>query len=203
MEVSYVFPKICRKVFQRAAIKGSAVDRTARVDIGSVVAGCTLGRYSYVGEHTTIIETEVGSFSSISNYCAIGGGAHPVEWVSTSPVFNSSKGILKKHFSDTHYEPYARSRIGHDVWIGAHCLIKSGVTVGDGAVIGMGAVVTKDVGPYEIWGGNPAHLIRKRFDEDKIQKLLEIKWWEWPEEKIRRNANLFCDLEEFLEVSGR
>lgn len=77
--------------------------------------------------------------------------------------------------------------IGNDVWIGFEAVILAGVTVGDGAVIGTRAVVTKDVPPYTIVGGVPAKPMKKRFDEDTISDLLCTKWWDWPNEKIARN----------------
>jgi len=77
--------------------------------------------------------------------------------------------------------------IGNDVWIGYEAVIMAGVTIGDGAIIGTRAVVTKDVPPYTIVGGVPAREIRKRFSENVISKLLEMKWWDWPEEKIKRH----------------
>ena len=78
-------------------------------------------------------------------------------------------------------------KIGNDVWIGYEAVILSGVTIGDGAIIGTRAVVTKDVPSYTIVGGVPAKPIRKRFDEETIQKLEEIRWWDWEEERIKRN----------------
>lgn len=198
MELSYFGPKVMRKLFNRAAIKKSKMDPTARADIGAVVVESSMGRYSYIGEHTSLLSTDVGNFTSISNYCAIGGGGHPMEWVSMSPVFNSSKGILKKSFSQNKYQPFARTTIGNDVWIGSHCLIRGGVSISDGAVIGMGSVVTHDVGAYEIWAGNPARLIRKRFDADRIAKLMEIKWWEWEDERIERYAEDFTSPDAFI-----
>ena len=77
--------------------------------------------------------------------------------------------------------------IGNDVWIGYEAVIMAGVTVGDGAIIGTRAVVTKDVPPYTIVGGVPAKPIRKRFDNETLDELLKIRWWDWPEEKIARN----------------
>jgi virginiamycin A acetyltransferase len=82
--------------------------------------------------------------------------------------------------------------IGNDVWIGLEALIISGITIGDGALIGARAVVTKDVFPYAIVGGNPAKKIRKRFDDKTIKDLLEIKWWDWDAEKIFRNTDIIC-----------
>ena len=79
--------------------------------------------------------------------------------------------------------------IGNDVWIGYEAVILSGVTIGDGAIIGTHAVVTKDVPPYTIVGGVPAKTIRKRFSDDTISALLNIKWWDWPEERIRHHIS--------------
>jgi chloramphenicol O-acetyltransferase type B len=80
--------------------------------------------------------------------------------------------------------------IGNDVWFGAESLIMPGVNIGDGAVIAARAVIVKNIGPYEIWGGNPAKFIKKRFSDDDIKKLLEIKWWDWSDELIKRNLDL-------------
>ncbi len=77
--------------------------------------------------------------------------------------------------------------VGNDVWIGYEAVILAGVTIGDGAIIGARAVVTRDVPPYTIVGGVPAKPIRKRFDEDTIARLLELRWWDWPEERIAQN----------------
>lgn len=87
-----------------------------------------------------------------------------------------------------HY-PINRERlvIGNDVWIGYEAVVMAGVTIGDGAIIGARAVVTKDVPPYTIVGGVPAKPIRKRFDDETIERLLDLKWWDWPIEKIRRH----------------
>lgn len=79
--------------------------------------------------------------------------------------------------------------IGNDVWIGYEAVIMSGVTIGDGAIIGTRALVTKDVPPYTIVGGVPARQIRKRFSEDIISSLLDVRWWEWSKEKIKKNIS--------------
>ena len=89
-------------------------------------------------------------------------------------------------------------RIGHDVWIGRSAIVLAGVTVGDGSVIGAGSVVTKDVPPYAIVAGNPARLIRYRFDENVIQKLKEINWWNFSEARLKTFGGVFNDVEGFL-----
>lgn len=194
----YIIPKILRKIFGIPAIKGTKMERHTKIDSFSVVVNSSMGAYSYIGEHSSVLDTQIGKYCSISNYCAIGGGAHAINWVSTSPVFNSSTSILHYRFCNPVFHPFLPTVIGSDVWIGSHCLIKAGVTIGIGAVIGMGSVVTKNVGAYEIWGGNPAKLIRKRFDDETIERLLEAKWWEWPDEKVKQYAKNFVCPEKFL-----
>ena len=90
--------------------------------------------------------------------------------------------------------------IGNDVWVGMNVIIMRGVTIGDGAVIAAGSVVTADVEPYSIAGGIPAKHIRYRFSKEIIESLLEIRWWDWPEEKIRKNVHLFYDIENFIRM---
>lgn len=111
------------------------------------------------------------------------GGEHRSDWVSTFPfsVFWQSAGRFVGH-------PRTRGNvtIGNDVWIGTEALVLSGVAIGDGAVVGARAVVTKDVAPYSIVAGNPARLIRSRFAPHQTAALLEIQWWRWSEEQIER-----------------
>lgn len=124
----------------------------------------------------------------------IGGANHPITWVSTSPVFHGGKNILRKNFATHEFETTKKTIIGNDVWIGNNCLIKSGINICDGAVIGMGSVVTKDVGPYEIWGGNPAKMIRKRFDDLTIEKLIQSKWWGLEDNDLEIKSKEFNDI---------
>ena len=94
---------------------------------------------------------------------------------------------MKKNFARNEFEIFKRTTIGNDVWIGYEAVILAGVTIGDGAIIGTRAVVTKDVPPYTIVGGVPAKVIRKRFSDDVISALLKTKWWDWPADKIAKN----------------
>lgn len=196
--MKYIIAKILRKVLNPAAINHSELDKTARCDIGTCVSFSKMGRYSYIGEYSSLSAVEVGSFTSISSGCTIGGGSHPMDWVSMSPAFQNSGGIMRKKFVRLDYKTHVTTHIGSDVWIGGDCLIKGGVTIGDGAVVGMGSVVTHDVGPYEIWAGNPAKMIRKRFDEKTIERLLSVRWWDWDEKKIREYAQLMNNVPAFL-----
>lgn len=196
--IRFVISKLLNRIFSMPSINNSQLHQTCRIGTSSAISNTIMGMYSYCGEHTNISMAEIGKFTSISAYCSIGGGAHPVDWVSTSPVFTAERSILRTNFTKNSFATHKKTYIGSDVWIGAHALIKSGVSIGNGAVIGMGSVVTKDVGPYEIWAGNPAKLIRKRFDDNTIEALLSSEWWNWSEEKLRKYADKFNSTEAFL-----
>ncbi len=132
----------------------------------------------------------------IGKFCSIACGTkflfnsanHALDSLSTYPfpLFFEEWNLEKEKVTDA-WDNRGDIVIGNDVWIGYEAVILSGVTIGDGAIIGTRAVVTKDVPPYTIVGGVPAKPIRKRFDEKVIKELLKIKWWDWTEEKIARN----------------
>jgi acetyltransferase-like isoleucine patch superfamily enzyme len=128
-------------------------------------------------------EVRIGSYCSIAEdvQFLVGGNHHP-EWVSTFP-FRAIFG-LPGEFEDGQPASRGPVTIGNDVWIGLGALVLSGVTVGDGAVIAAGALVTKDVRPYAIVGGNPAREIRRRFSDEQVDALLAARWWDWPEEEL-------------------
>lgn len=182
-----------------AMLQGEEVDPSAAIGSRTRFYRSKLGKYSYIGENCYVESTEIGSFCSIASGCSIGGAVHPMEHVSTSPVFLSSDNVMKKSFVTTDFNSFKNTYIGNDVWVGAGVFVKSGVKIADGAVVGMGSVVTKDIGPYEIWGGNPAHLIRKRFSDDVIEKLLASAWWDCSDEKLTEMAQDFSNVENFLE----
>lgn len=179
-------------------IRNSYIHKKASVGNGAQFVDSTIGRYSYLWG-TSAVKTDIGAFCSIAAGSSIGGGSHPTDWASSSPVFYKGKNVLKKNFSKNEYVEFRKTVIGNDVWIGSKCLIKGGVTIGDGAIIGMGSVVTKDVPPYEIWAGNPAKCIRKRFDDETIAALLASKWWELPDDELARCGELFDDPQKFLD----
>jgi len=145
---------------------------------------------------------EIGAFTSIADNVSIGRGEHPVDAVSTSPVFHSGRNILERHFATHPFNRGGRTFIGNDVWIGLGVIVKAGVTIGDGAVIGAGSVVTKDVPPYGIWAGTPAREIRKRFDEKTIMALLELRWWDWPEDRLAEMGDSFHKPEALLQKAA-
>ena len=145
----------------------------------------------------------------IGKFCSIACGAkflfnsanHTMKSLSTYPfpIFFEEWGLDIRDITSA-WDNKGDIVIGNDVWIGYEAVIMAGVTIGDGAVIGTRAVVTKDVPPYTIVGGVPARQIRKRFSEDKIEYLLNLKWWDWPIEKISQNIEFItsADLTAFL-----
>lgn len=193
---------IPKRLFSHIALfcilQEAVVNKTAAICSGVRFYRGKLGKYSYIGNNSFVSDTDIGNFTSISTDCYIGGTSHPTDWVSTSPVFHKWENIMKKNFARHEFEIFKRTTIGNDVWIGNRVMIKAGVKIADGAVVGMGSIVTKDIGPYEIWAGNPARLIRKRFDDETINKLLLSEWWNWDDKKIEKESNKMNKVRAFL-----
>ncbi|MDF2232568.1 type B chloramphenicol O-acetyltransferase [Albimonas sp. CAU 1670] len=127
----------------------------------------------------------------IGAFCSIGSGAafimagnqgHRHDWISTFPFHWADEPAFAG--AENGYLPAGDTVIGNDVWIGSEAIFMPGVRVGDGAVIGTRAVVTRDVAPYAIVGGNPARVLRRRFSDADVARLLELKWWDWPEAEL-------------------
>ncbi|WFQ79008.1 type B chloramphenicol O-acetyltransferase [Xenorhabdus sp. SF857] len=141
---------------------------------------------------TNVDKLIVGSFCSIGTGVAFmmaGNQGHRLDWVSSFPFFYMPE---EPAFADAQngYQPMGDTIIGNDVWIGAEAIIMPGVKIGDGAVIGTRALVTKDIEPYTIVGGNPAKVIRKRFSDEHIALLLEMRWWDWSLEQLKAAMKL-------------
>ena len=152
----------------------------------------------YAGNRARIT---IGKFSSIADGVRIfQGGNHPTEYVSTYPFRIAFS--LPGRFHDGIPATRGDVCIGNDVWLCHGCTIMSGVAIGDGAVVAVKAVVTKDVPPYAIVGGVPAHVLRYRFSPEQIGALLRIRWWDWPREKVLANVSLLSspDVDEFIRL---
>lgn len=189
--------------------RSSDIERTIKV-----VNGVKVGKYTY--GHEKICRKEwvesIGSFCSISNATIISPN-HPLEYISAHPFlyFSEDKlfgvervpGLLNKDIvkNANHklYEDNGKIVIKNDVWIGNKANILSGVTINNGAIIGTGAVVTKDVPSYAVVGGVPARILKYRFNKEHIRRLNEIKWWDWSDEKIIESAEYFYDPQMFID----
>lgn len=177
----------------------SFVSANNRIDPRAVIyrmvkmKSSSIGRYSYVGNDTDVECADIGQFCSISDHCRIGMGGHTLSHISSCPLFTQRINGCQEQWvdQDIHAVEEKRAVLGNDVWVGSHVLINGGVTVGHGAVIGAGAVVVKDVPPYAIVGGVPAKVIRYRFSPEIIEKLLELQWWNLPDETLKEHIALF------------
>jgi acetyltransferase-like isoleucine patch superfamily enzyme len=155
----------------------------------------TVGRHTYGGAARNLVRPSAEAPIAIGAFCSIGpdvlifGQAdHPTHLASTFPLRTL---LLRPEGGNVDSVTRGGVSIGNDVWVGARAIILSGVTVGDGAVIGAGAVVTRSVPPYAIVAGNPARLLRYRFDEATIAALLEVRWWDWPDQRIAEMEEAF------------
>ena len=158
----------------------------------------SIGKYTYGAPNilwkNENVTYQCGKFCSIAAGTTVYlGGNHRTDWVTTYPfghihtnVFNSFNGI-------GHPATKGNVTICNDVWIGNNVTIMSGITIGDGAVIAANSHVVKNVEPYSITGGNPAKTIKLRFTQEQIDKLLQIKWWDWDDQKINENISLMCN----------
>lgn len=183
--------------FFESPFKGITLDRQVKNP------NILVGRYSYYSGYyhghsfddcaRFLLSGEGADRLVIGSFCSIGSGAafimagnqgHRNDWISTFPFFWMPE-VPAFAGAENGYRPAGDTIIGNDVWIGSEAIIMPGVKVGDGAVIGTRALVTRDVEPYAIIGGNPAKLIRKRFDETGIAMLRELKWWNWTDDQLQ------------------
>lgn len=159
-----------------------------------------VGKYTYGSEFIDLIKSPYTNYNLyIGKFCSIGqgvtvyiGGDHRHDWITTYPFGHVNQNTFTKFNGDGHVKFKGDVVIGNDVWIGLNATIMRGVTIGDGAVIAANSHVVKDVAPYSIVGGNPANHIKYRFTEDKIQKLLNIKWWDLSDNEINELTPLLC-----------
>ena len=164
-----------------------------------------LGANSYMGTGCSVADkkSRIGKYCSIANNVVIGTTMHPVHFLSTHPfsyqdIGHFTDGITLPADKKLKYDNKKTVIIGNDVWIGLNAVIMDGVTIGDGAVIGSGAIVTKDIPPYGIAVGVPAKVIKYRFPEEMIPRLLAVRWWDLPEDVIQTLP--FDNVEKCLEI---
>ncbi|WP_158095461.1 CatB-related O-acetyltransferase [Massilimicrobiota sp. An134] len=161
-----------------------------------------IGKYTYgFDSKNTLIQsgTKIGKFCSIAPGVKIGLMNHPLNYLSTHPfLYYKNRGFINKNIDE--FVNIPKVIIQDDVWIGSNAIILPGITVGKGSVIAAGAVVTKNVPPYTVWGGIPAKQIKKRFDNDTIDFLLSIDWCSWDKEKIKMQLCHMYDEKNFYKL---
>lgn len=158
----------------------------------------TIGDYSYLQEYVFVGDTTIGKFVAIAAFTRIGPPDHPMDRISQHRFSYVPEyywpGETRDHafFAERRA---ARCTIGNDVWIGHNVTVLAGLTVGNGAVLAAGAVVTRDVQPYTIVAGVPARPVRRRFSEDIARRIERLAWWDWPDDRIRRASRDVRDLD--------
>jgi chloramphenicol O-acetyltransferase len=163
------------------------------------INNCEIGDYTYIAKNANISYTKIGKYCSIGPNFLCGWGIHPLNGISTAPMFYSTRKqngyTLSKEDKIEERKPIV---IGNDVFIGANVTVLDGVTIGNGAVIGAGAVVSKDIPPYAIAVGCPIKIIKFRFNDEIINKLESIQWWNDDTNQVLIEKNFF-DVENFIE----
>lgn len=174
-------------------VRDSKIGNNCSIERRNMLFNSHLGNYTYTGYNTVIKYATIGKFCSVSWNVSIGGANHDMKHITTHPFpllpkFGlTDKSKIYKQFTDK------KIVIGNDVWIASNACILRGVTIAGGAVIGAGAVVNRNVGPYEVWAGVPAKKIGQRFPDSVVERLLNLAWWEFPENVLRQNIDLFND----------
>jgi len=173
-------------------VDNSLLDIYARVGKNNHIYFSKLGKHTYTGQNTVIMHTVIGSFSSISWGVSIGAAEHDFTKVTSHTfLYNSYDGLNNDII---YYDRFSEDTIiGNDVWIGCNSTILRGVNIGDGAVIGANTIVTKDVPSYAVVVGNPGRILKYRFDEDTISRLLKIQWWLMDDSVIKKYCHLFAE----------
>lgn len=175
-------------------VRRSKLGCYVRIDRQNLIQDSIIGDYAYTGPFDMIFRSNIGKYCSISYGVTIGPPEHNYHRLSMHPFIHLSNynilGAEEIIVSDKQDKP---CNIGNDVWIGCNATILRGVTIGDGAIVAANALVNKDVPPYAIVGGVPAKILKYRFSEVIIAKLLQLKWWNFPIEKIRKNRHLFTE----------
>lgn len=195
-------------VHDDALLTEVSLGRFTEIGRGSRIAHSTLGDYSYTDRYADIANATVGKFANIAAFSRIGATDHPLHTAACHHFLYRSADYWDDAEHDAAFFAHRRSRrtfIGHDTWIGNGAMIKPEVTLGDGAVVGAGSVVTKDVAPYTVVVGNPARLLRRRQPEAIAERLMALAWWDWSHARLRECLDDFRSLEAaaFLEKYER
>lgn len=170
----------------------SRISKKSRIYRFVKILGSEVGDFTYIGPHSWLVSATVGKFCSVAPNCKIGLASHSLDFLSTSPIFTEVKNGTGYSWSEKNFfNPSTPVIVGNDVWIGERALIMGGVKIGNGAVIGAGAIVTKDVPAYAIVAGVPAKIIRYRFPQEQILALEQQQWWNLSEEQLRERIKDF------------
>lgn len=169
-------------------VQKSSLGGEVRIGARASVKNSTVGYLTSIGRNTKITHSQIGKYCAISWDCTINAISHPMTKLSVSafPYVPQVGGFVSKRVQE-----HQVVTVGNDVWIGTHVVIMPGISVGNGAVLAAGAIVTKDVPAYAVVAGVPAKVIKYRFNENIIKQLEEISWWDFDKSIIKKNISLF------------
>ncbi len=185
-------------VHPECEIADSTFGAYVEIGKGSRIAHSSMDDYSYCDRYADIANARIGKFANIAAFSRIGATDHPLHTASLHHFLYRSDDYWDDAGRDEDFFAHRKSRratIGHDTWIGAGAMIKPEVTLGDGAVVAAGAVVTKDVDPYSIVAGTPAKVLRLRQPPEIADRLIALAWWDWPHKNIRAALEDFREME--------
>lgn len=163
------------------------------------ISNSEINDHSYVNSNSIIFRTKIGKFCSIGPNVRFGLGVHPTDLISTHPAFYSNNKAFKTFADRTYYKEYGNIVLENDIWIGANVIILDNVTIGNGAIVAAGAIVTKNVLPFEVVGGVPAKHIKFRLEKEIRDKVMQSDWWNKDENWFVNNFEIFLDKTKFLE----
>jgi len=186
------------------SIEDASFGAFVEIGQGSRIAHSTIGYYSYCDRYADIANTTLGKFANIAAFVRIGATDHPMDKASLHHFHYRSASYFDDAADDADWFAHRQTRrtmIGHDTWIGHGAQVRPEVTIGHGAVVAGGAIVTKDVAPYMIVAGIPAVPLRARFNDAVADRMLALAWWDWPHDRLRAALDDFRKLraEDFLD----
>lgn len=179
--------------------KKSFFSKTSEIRSFAVLYESSIGNYSRINSNCKLVYTKVGNFTAIGKASILGLGRHPLSLVSTNSIFYKKNRMRNDWITEIDFKQNLPINIGNDVWIGRSSTIMDGVNIGDGAVVATGSIVTKDVPPYAIVGGIPAKVIKYRFSKEVVERLLELEWWNFDDQKISKHKDFFNEEDLTLE----
>lgn len=191
-------------IHEGATLTETTLGRFVEIGQGSRVAHSEIGDYSYCDRYADIANASVGKFANIASFVRIGATDHPLDTAACHHFLYRSADYWDDVENDADFFAHRRSRrvvIGHDTWLGHNAQVKPEVTIGHGAVVASGAIVTRDVAPYTIVAGTPARVMRLRQPADVAERLIALAWWDWDHARLREALADFRGLtaEAFLE----